>query len=107
MPGLLNRLETDQGNTCRDDNRQQAYYGKLITKKANNILRLGFQNIGGGPSTSGKAKDDFIRAGISTYDFDIFGIAEVNVNWNVFIEGDRLTNRTRYWWESNQLNSGI
>jgi hypothetical protein len=28
---------------------------------------------------------------------------EVTVNWRVIGEGDRLTNRTRYWWETSQL----
>jgi len=29
------------------------------------MLRIGFQNIGGVPQEAGKAKDDFIRTGIT------------------------------------------
>ncbi|MFN9981474.1 MAG: hypothetical protein ACK53Y_16235, partial [bacterium] len=99
----MNRLSADQYKTCRGNHEQKDFYGTQIRKKEKHILRLGFQNIGGVPTTGGKAKDDFIRAGISTYKFDIFGIAEVNVNWRVIGEGDRNTNRTRYWWETSQL----
>ncbi len=53
----------------------------FITKKGKDILRIGFQNIGGFPTTTGKIKDELIRKGIAKYEFDVFGCAETNVDW--------------------------
>jgi hypothetical protein len=69
-----------------------------------NTLRLGFQNIGGLPLIRNKHKDDIIRCGISLWDFDIFGIAETNVDWRLVKEEDRLYLRTKEWWESVHIS---
>jgi hypothetical protein len=77
------------------------YVGDPLHKKHANILRIGFQNVGGVSSARNKLKDDILRCGIDKYDFDIFGIAEVNVNWSHVTEEDRLINRSKYWWDTN------
>lgn len=69
-------------------------FGDSITKKGNNILRIGFQNIGGLPTHAGMIKDEILRRGISKYDFDIFGLAETNVDWRALSEEDKLYFRT-------------
>jgi hypothetical protein len=43
-------------------------------KKEKQILRVGFQNIGGFPLQKNKHKDDMIRQGIGKLKFDIFRI---------------------------------
>ena len=48
----------------------------MITKKDPNILRVGLENIGGFSTELNKLKDDIIRCGIITWEFDIFGFAE-------------------------------
>lgn len=73
------------------------HYGDIITKKEKNTLQIGFQNIGRVPIHKDKHKDDIIRPGISKLEFDIFGIAEVNVNWKYVPEDHRLANRSRHW----------
>jgi hypothetical protein len=81
------------------------YYGNYIKKKGSNILRIGFQNIGGIQLKPNKLKDDIIRRGITKYEFDIFGMAEINVDWRLLPEEDRLQFRTKGWWESLHLST--
>jgi len=98
-----NRLECAPESSCRD---QEENYGDHLKLKAENVLRIRFQNIGGLPISAGKVKDDFMRAGITKFDFDVFGLAEVNVNWRQVAEQDRLHSRSKHWWETNHLALG-
>lgn len=66
---------------CQDEIEEESSYGSLPMLKEDNVLRIGFQNVGGLPAVRGKAKYDFLRAGINKFDFDIFGAAEVNIDW--------------------------
>ena len=79
-------------------------FGDIIKNKETNTLRIGFQNIGGFSTTANRAKDDVIRIGISKYDFDIFGMAELNIDWRMSKEDDKLYTRTREWWEHLHLS---
>jgi hypothetical protein len=58
-------------------------FGDSIYVKINNTLRIGFQNVGGFPTQPGKLKEDYIRRGIQKWDFDVFGMAEVNLDWRL------------------------
>jgi hypothetical protein len=77
-----------------------------LKKKTKNILRIGFQNIGGFTLKRNKLKDDLIRTGVSKYEFDIFGFAETNTDWRLVPETDRLYFRTKEWWESVHISYG-
>jgi hypothetical protein len=74
------------------------------TKKQTNTLRIGFQNIGGFSTAPNRMKDDTIRSGISTYEFDIFGLAETNVDWRLSREEEKLYAHTKEWWEHLHLS---
>jgi hypothetical protein len=89
-------------NTRPSNNEE--IFGDSIPLKQMNTLRLGFQNIGGLPLIGNKHKDDIMRCGISLWDFDIFGIAETNVDWRLVKEEDRLYLRTKEWWESVHIS---
>jgi hypothetical protein len=41
---------------------------------------------------------------VSTYDFDVFGMAKTNLDWRMVKEEDRLYLRTKEWWESTHLS---
>jgi hypothetical protein len=71
-----------------------------IKKKELNILRIGFQNVGGFSIKSDSFKDDIVRCGISQYDFDIFGFAETNVDWCLVSEEGKLPFKTKGWWDA-------
>lgn len=61
-----------------------------IQKKNNNTLQICFQNIGGLPSQAGMLKDEILKKSISMFDFDVFGLAETNVDWRVPQEEHQL-----------------
>ncbi len=81
------------------------YWGDDIAKKPAHILRLGFQNIGGFSFSSGSNKDDKIRHGINLWEFDIVGLAELNIDWRLIPEQDRLYFRTKPWWKTVHISS--
>lgn len=78
-------------------------FGDEITTKKENILRVGFQNIGGFPTCKGKLEEDLIQRGISKWDFDIFGCMETNVDWRLVSEDDKLMFQVKEWWQSLHL----
>jgi hypothetical protein len=92
----------DNAGTTRSNN---VNFSDNIQKKDNTTLRIGFQNISGLPSKSGKLKDELLRKGISKFEFDIFGLAETNVDWIVPQEEHQLHSRTRFWWDSLSLST--
>jgi hypothetical protein len=79
----------------------ESRFGDNISIKSQNskILRIGFQNIGGIPVQIPDIKEDNLRLGITNWDFDIFGIAETNIDWRTMPEDTKLWGRTREWWE--------
>jgi hypothetical protein len=79
-------------------------FGDNITKKKENKLRIGYQNIGGLSFNSESVKDDIIRQGINTFEFDIFGMSETNIEWRLIPEHHKLYFRTKYWWESSHVS---
>jgi hypothetical protein len=87
-----------------DQNRVCELYGDNLIKKQKNILRIGFLNIGGLPFQQDSFKDQELRQGLTALDFDIFGIAEMNLDWRTVLEQDRLYSRTREWWESSHIS---
>jgi len=56
------------------------YFGDVLENKRNNVLRIGFQNIGGFPTNKSKIKEDNIRIGLTMWEFDIFSCAETNLD---------------------------
>ena len=89
---------------CRHEGELDERFGHNIPKKSSNILRIGFQNIGGFSTTSKTLKDDAIRGGITTWEFDIMGLAETNVDWRLVKEDDKLHYRTKEWWEALHIS---
>jgi hypothetical protein len=79
-------------------------FGDTIYKKQNQILRIGYQNIGGLPFSANSIKDDIIRQGINAWEFDIFGLSETNVIWRLIPEQHKLFFRTKSWWENTHIS---
>jgi hypothetical protein len=59
-------------------------FGDVVPIKQEHTLRIGFQNMGG-----------FNRQGLIKREFDIFSVAETNVEWQVVHEEDKLLHRTK------------
>jgi hypothetical protein len=79
-------------------------FGSTIPLKQPNVLCVGFQNIGGFPLDKTKQKEDIIRSGITSWSFDIFGVAETNLDWRMVPEDHKLHARTKEWWPSLHLS---
>ncbi len=73
------------------------FFGYVLSDENELTLRIGFQNIGGMPVA--KSKKSLPRQGISKLQFDIFGIAEVNIDWQLMEQGKKLHARTKECWE--------
>jgi hypothetical protein len=71
------------------------HWGESIVKKPTNTLRIGFQNIGGWSFSPNSLKDDIICQGINLWEFDIFGMVELNIDWRLIPEQDHLYFRMR------------
>jgi hypothetical protein len=87
----------------RQESIQSTPFGDVIPFKKENILCIGFQNIGGFPVKKSKIKEDLIRQGLIKWDFDVFGVAETNEDWRLCREEDKLPLRTRDWWDNQHV----
>ncbi len=100
------RITPGHSAHCRDtEGEGSTHFGDYIQLKQEHTLRLGFQNIGGISAEKNRIKDDIIRCGIEKFDFDIFGMAEVNTNWTYVQEPDRLVHRSKHWWGGHHFTS--
>jgi hypothetical protein len=79
-------------------------FGDCIGMKQDNILRIGFQNVGGFLAQCGKIKEDNIRQGLLKWEFDFFGMVEMNLDWRVSKESEKLPARTREWWDQQYVS---
>jgi hypothetical protein len=90
----------------RDLTSSKEVFGDNICVKKKIVLRCGFLIIGGLSTQGNSLKDDLLRKGINIYNFDVFGVAETNVDWPFLGEQDRLYMRTKEWWETSH-SSGV
>jgi hypothetical protein len=100
------RIRPGHSTHLRDtEGEGSTHFGDYIQLKQEHTLCIGFQNIGGIPAKKNRIKDDIIRCGIEKFDFDIFGLAEVNTNWTYVQESDRLVHRSKHWWGGHHFTS--
>jgi len=65
---------------------------------------VGFQNIGGFPKSRTKFKEEIIRQGLCKWDFDVFGMAETNLEWRLCQEENKIPFRTKEWWDHQHVS---
>lgn len=97
------RVSGEQGGLLVGD-LYVGHFGDSIYVKQNNTLRIGFQNVGGFPTQKGKIKEDNIRQGVTKWDFDIFGMVEMNLDWQLLNEQEKLLFRTKEWWDQQHVS---
>jgi len=101
---LVSSRATEESRDLQSGDSFVGNFGDNVTMKKDNSLRIGFQNVGGLPARRGKIKDDAFRYALFKWDFDIFRVAETNVDWHVVKEEDRLPNRTKEWREQQHAS---
>ena len=79
-PSELDDL-SEQSVQSRSSSQAGQPYGNLLGLKLENILRLGYINIGGLGTRKVSSKDEFLYQYIQQKQMDIFGIGEVNNHW--------------------------
>ena len=82
------------------------YWGQTLSPytKQHGALRVGFWNIRSLGTFAAHHKNSFLYSFISRYDFDVFGIAEVNVNWSAVPVADRAFERSCAWWPTRHVS---
>jgi hypothetical protein len=77
-------LESSRDSEVYGDLLGDSYVGKCgdeVKTKQETTLRIGFQNVGGFPAKRGQFKEDIIQQGLIKWEFNIFGMAEMNLDW--------------------------
>lgn len=83
-----NQKVTLVGASFETNNTIQNWYGNKISKQTKqNIIKIGFQNIGNLPKEQKNHKSTKLVSYMIQKEFDIFGVAEVKLNWSK-VEGD-------------------
>jgi hypothetical protein len=88
-------LQTQEKHRLHNTDR----FGDEISTKQKDTLRIAFQNIGGFLLNRTDIKEENLRSGINSWNFDIFGLVETNIDWRRQSENNNLWHRTREWWE--------
>jgi hypothetical protein len=79
-------------------------WGLLPGIKMDESLRLGFQNIGGFPESPLHPKNYLIRSFVLKNEFDIFGLAESNVNWSQLNASAQFHERILHTWDKTHAS---
>jgi hypothetical protein len=110
IPGECPPVEQeDSGNSAspsifEDTWETDEFFGDPMYKKPHQVLRIGYQNIGGLSFTSDSVKDEIIRTGINSWEFDVFGMSETNVDWRLIPDPHKLYFCTKPWWETSHIS---
>ena len=70
-----------------------------------NILCLGYINVGGLGTSVEHSEDEFLRHYIQQKQFNIFGTGEVNNHWRKLSCANQLEERMSGWWETSHCHS--
>ena len=94
-----------EGNTGVDS-PAITYWGAALeaNTKDTTHCRIGFVNIHGLGLSASNYKNTEFYSYVNKYNFDIFGMAETNVNWSAVSVGDRLHERSRSWWKVRHVS---
>ena len=77
-------------------------FGDKISSKHTDTIRIGFQNFNGLTGRINDPVDDSLRSWITSQEFDVFGISEINLYWpkvNPSLQFHKCLTR---WWAPGQ-----
>jgi hypothetical protein len=87
------------------DYNKQLLYGDPISVKTDDILRLGFQNFNGLTGRDNDPVDVSLRQWITKWDFDVFGLSEVNMYWPQVRKELQFLERVNSWFNPLQTRA--
>jgi hypothetical protein len=72
-------------------------------KKADDVFRLAFINVDIVPGLASDPKNGTARATFKKWQIDLWGWAEINVNWLLVKQSDNLEYRCKEWFENTSV----
>jgi hypothetical protein len=66
-------------------------------KKADDVFRLAFLNVDTFPALESDPKNGTVRTTFKKWQIDVWGWAEINVNWLLMKQSDKLEYRCKEW----------
>jgi hypothetical protein len=78
-------------------------WGNMLHRKNDNTVRLAFRNIKSLPTKAENNRNDELIQDINDGEFEILGLAEINLCWNNLCEKDRIKERFRGCFESSHF----
>jgi hypothetical protein len=79
------------------------HFGNLIGKQADDVCRLAFLNVDTSPALASDPKNGTSRANFKKWQIDVWGWAEINVNWLLVKQSDKLEYRCNEWFKNTAV----
>jgi hypothetical protein len=79
------------------------HFGNLMGKKADDVCRLAFLNVDTFPYLASNPKIGTARATFKKWQIDVWGWVEINVNWLLAKQSDKLEYRSKEWFENKAV----
>jgi hypothetical protein len=76
------------------------HFGNLIGKKSDDVCRLAFINVDTFPALASDSKNGTAPPTFKKRQIDVWGWAEINVNWLLVKQSDKLEYRCKEWFEN-------
>ena len=86
------------------ENDEDGIWGDLAVEAHPDSTRIGFQNIGGLPTSAGHYKNIRMVQFIKKWRFDVWGMSEINRRWSAMDAQDQFHNRIFGQWESSHVS---
>jgi hypothetical protein len=90
--------------TIDPNTANNSLWAPLPGLKIDDTLCLGFQNLGGLPQFPSHHKNHLFRSFLSKYNFDIFGVAETNLNWSLLPAESQCQERIHNTWAKTHFS---
>jgi hypothetical protein len=79
------------------------HFGNLMGKKADDICRLAFLNVDTFPALASESKNGTTRATFKKWQIDVWVWAEINANWLLVKQSDKLEYGCKEWFENTAV----
>ena len=98
-------VELQQRQQEFSENKDCSTWGDKIGTKANEVVRISFQNINGFGYKYKDRKAERIREYMEEIEVDIMLMAEINVNWRIIGRINTINSVTRGWFDNQKVNT--
>jgi hypothetical protein len=79
------------------------HFGIFMGKKADNVCRLEYLNVDTFPALELDTKNGTARATFKKWQIDVWGWAEIDFNWLLVKQSDKLEYRCKEWFKNTAV----